>query len=277
MAPTPALAAQMLDGLSRAFDGRPPPRVKRLHLPPRPWNGSHDGEFGAIELDSGALGLSYLLLDDTLARIGAAGAGVQGADALQLASGWADPGAAPAQRALGFAAVNALSRELFDRAGFVPPPAADSIGGLDPQPGEAIGMVGLFPPLAHQIVARGARLTVLELRADLAGAREGFTVTLDAAALAPCTQVLCTSTVLLNHSLERVRGACTSARRFVLVGPGAGCLPDVLFKAGVTALAGTWVHDRALFAHALAQGGRWSAAARKFLLQAEAWPPQRPA
>jgi hypothetical protein len=63
----------------------------------------------------------------------------------------------------------------------------------------------------------------------------------------------------------------------VLVGPGAGCLPDVLFKAGVTALAGTWVHDRALFAHALAQGGRWSAAARKFLLQAEAWPPQRPA
>jgi hypothetical protein len=52
MAPTPALAAQMLDGLSRAFDGRPPPSVKRLHLPPVPWTGSKDGEFGALELDS---------------------------------------------------------------------------------------------------------------------------------------------------------------------------------------------------------------------------------
>ena len=39
---------------------------------------------------------------------------------------------------LGFAAVNALTRELFDRARFVPPTATDSIGGIDPQPGEQI-------------------------------------------------------------------------------------------------------------------------------------------
>lgn len=269
------LADTLLAQLHQAFARHPPPPVAALHLPPVPWNGSKDGEFGAIELASGALGLSYLLLDDTLARIGAAGAGVQGADALELARWWAQPGATPAQAALGFAAVNALSRELFDRAGFVPPPATDSIGGLDPQPGEAIGMVGYFPPLARQIVARGARLTVLELRADLAGPQDGFDVTLDPAALAPCTQVLSTSTVLLNHTLTRVRAACTSAQRFVLVGPGAGCLPDALFQASVTALAGTWVHDRALFADALAQGARWSAAARKFLLRADDWPPQR--
>jgi uncharacterized protein (DUF4213/DUF364 family) len=228
----------------------------------------------------GALGLSYLLLDDTLARIGQLADAVRGAEALQLLRWWADGGddaASPARAALGFAAVNALSRECFDRAGFAPPAATDSIGGLDPQPGESIGMVGYFPPLVKPVLSRGARLTVLELRADLAGPRDGFAVTLDPRDLAGCTQVLCTSTVLLNHSLQRVRDACRSARRFVLVGPGAGCLPDALFDAGVTALAGTWVHDRALFAHALAQGGRWSAAARKFLLQAEAWPPQRPA
>ena len=67
--------------------------------------------------------------------------------------------------------MNALTRELFDRAGFVPPAATDSIGGLDPRPGEHIGMVGFFPPLVKQVTACGARLTVLELRADLAGAR----------------------------------------------------------------------------------------------------------
>jgi hypothetical protein len=260
--------------LQQAFAHRPPPRVRALHLPPVPWTGSKDGEFGALELESGALGLSYLLLDDTLASIGAAAGAVQGADPLALVRWWADAGddaASPARAALGFAAVNALTRERFDRAGFVPPAATDSIGGLDPQPGESIGMVGYFPPLVKQVLARGARLTVLELRADLAGTRDGYTVTLDPQDLAGCTQVLSTSTVLLNHTLQRVRAACRAARRFVLVGPGAGCLPDPLFDAGVTALGGTWIHDREAFVQAIATGAPWSGAAFKFLLQAEGW------
>lgn len=266
------VAAEIVAQLQQAFAGRAVPRVAALHLPPVPWDGSKDGEFGAVELASGALGLSYLLLDDTLATVGAAGAAVQGADALALAARWADTAASPAQRALGFAAVNALTRELFDRAGFVPPPAADSIGGLDPQPGEAIGMVGFFPPLVKQVTARGARLTVLELRADLAGTHDGFVVTNDPRQLAGCTQVLSTSTVLLNHTLDDVLAACRAARRIVLVGPGAGCLPDALLARGVTALGGTWISDAPAFRAAIAQGGKWSTAARKCLLQADGYP-----
>lgn len=261
--------------LQQAFEHRPPPRVRALHLPPVPWTGGKDGEFGALELESGALGLSYLLLDGTLARIGQLADAVRGADALQLLRWWADGGedaASPARAALGFAAVNALSRECFDRAGFAPPAAPDSIGGLDPQPGESIGMVGYFPPLVKPVLDRGARLTVLELRPDLAGARDGFTVTLDPQGLAGCTQVLCTSTVLLNHSLQRVRAACRSAQRFVLVGPGAGCLPDALFDAGVTALAGTWIRDRERFVDAVARGAPWGGTGYKFLLSAADWP-----
>lgn len=266
-----SLALDLITRLQHAYANRPPPRVKALHLPPVPWTGSKDGEFGAIELESGALGLSYLLLDDTLASIGAAGAAVQGADALALARWWVD-GGSPARVALGFAAVNALTRELFDRAGFMPPPAADSIGGLDPKPGEHIGMVGYFPPLLKRVTARGARLTVLELRADLAGVHDGFKVTLDAQDLASCTQVLSTSTVLLNHSLETVRAACRAARRFVLIGPGAGCLPDPLFERGVSALGGTWIVDAPAFIQAVASGAPWSHASRKFLLQRDDYP-----
>lgn len=269
------IAIELAALLQQAFAQRPPPRVRALHLPPVPWTGSKDGEFGALELETGALGLSYLLLDDTLASIGAAAGAVQGADPLALLRWWADAGedaASPARAALGFAAGNALTRELFDRAGFVPPAAGDSIGGLEPQPGESIGMVGYFPPLVKQVLARGARLTVLELRADLAGEREGHTVTLDPQDLAGCTQVLCTSTVLLNHTLERVRAACRAARRFVLVGPGAGCLPDPLFAAGVTALGGTWIRDRDAFVRALATGTPWGGTAFKFLLTAAAYP-----
>ncbi len=281
-------AEELLAALSQAFAGRPVPRVQALHLPPVPWTGSRDGEFGALELDTGALGLSYVLLDDTLATIGEAAALVRDANALDVAQWWVDSRVASraeeaaegagqaadgaARAALGFAAVNALTRELFDRAGFVPPAATDSIGGMDPRPGEHIGMVGFFPPLVKQVTARGARLTVLELRADLAGPREGFAITLDPAELAGCTQVLATSTVLLNHTLEGVLAACRSARHIALVGPGAGCLPDGLFARGVTLLGGTWVVDAAAFKQALATGAPWGRATQKFALTRENYP-----
>ena len=263
-----AIADALLADLARRLGGGPVPRVKALHLPPVPWNGSKDGEFGALELDDGALGLSYLLLDDSLAALagGAQARALVGADALALARTWRD--GSGAARTLGFAAVNALSRHLFDRAGFVPPAATDSIAGLDPRPGEHIGMVGFFPPLVRQVTAHGARLTVLELRPELAGEKGGYTVTLDPRALNGCDKVLCTSTALLNHTLGEVLANCRGARRIALIGPGAGSLPDALFDAGVTTLAGSWITDGPGLLQALRQGAPWGRCARKFTLQA---------
>jgi hypothetical protein len=266
-----SIAQAIISDLARRLEPATLPRVKALHLPPTPWNGSRDGEFGALELEDGSLGLSYVLLDDSLAELaGGRGAhGLAGADAMTIAAGWLDGGAAA--RTLGFAAVNAISRHLFDRIGFVPPDAPDSIGGLDPQPGEHIGMVGFFPPLVRQVTAHGARLTVLELRADLAGEHAGFTVTLDPTALNDCDKLLSTSTVLLNHTLDVVLANCRRARRIALIGPGAGCLPEVLFQAGVTTLGGTWITDAPGFKQALQLGQPWSRCARKFALNAADW------
>jgi hypothetical protein len=265
-----AIAEALLSALSHRFGDAPPPRVKALHLPPAPWNGSKDGEFCALELESGALGLSYVLLDDSLARLaGGPLSGLHGADTMAIAKGWRDgQGAA---RTLGFAAVNALSRQLFDQAGFVPPDALDSIAGLDPQPGEHIGMVGLFPPLVRQVTALGVRLTVLELRADLVGEHAGYRVTLDPKDLRDCDKVLATSTALLNHTLEGVLANCHSAGRIALIGPGAACVPDVLFDAGLSTLAGSWITDGAGFVQALHQGAPWGRFARKFTIDAADW------
>lgn len=267
------IAVDMLHSLSRALAGTPVPRVRALHLPPAPWNGSKDGEFGALELDDGSLGLSYVLLDGTLAApaAGAApGSGLAGADAFDVAQGWVH--GVGTQRTLGFAAVNALTRHLFDRAGFVPPPAADSIGDLAPQRGEHIGMVGFFPPLVKQVTACGARLTVLELRPELAGAREDFHITLDARELRSCDKVLCTSTVLLNDTLDEVLAHCHAARALAMIGPGASCLPDPLFRRGVTLLGGSWITDAEAFKSALGAGAPWSAHAHKFALARDAYP-----
>lgn len=256
------VAADLIGLIESRLGAGPAPKVRAVHLPPVPWTGSKDGEFGAVELDSGALGLSYVLLDDTLARLaGGDGQRLVGSDALDLARRWRD--GRGAERTLGFAAVNALSRHLFDRDGLVPPAAPDSIAGLDPQPGEHIGMVGFFPPLVKPVTERGARLSVLELRADLAGAHPGFEVTLDPTVLQSCTKVLMTSTVLLNDSLDAVLAQCHRARALVMIGPGAGCLPEPLFARGISALGGSWIEDRAGFAAALRSGAPWGRFARK--------------
>ncbi len=260
------IADEMLALLEMALRGTPVPKVRALHLPPAPWNDTREGEFGALELDDGSLGLSYVLLDGLLDELAAdaPGAGLAGVDALTVARHWAGDDAA--LRTIGFAAVNALTRHLFDRAGFVPPAATDSIGGLAPKAGEHIGMIGYFPPLVKQVTASGARLTVLELRQDLAGAHEGFHITLDARELEACDKVLSTSTVLLNGTLDAVLAHCRNARAFAMIGPGASCLPDALFARGVTLMGGAWIEQPEAFKAALANSTPWGPYARKFAI-----------
>lgn len=248
------------------------PRVRALHLPPLATAGGKNGEFCALELEDGSIGLSYVLLGDTLPRLVAENgkAPLAGADPLALARRYAS--GQGVERTLGFAAVNALTRCLFDRAGFAPPASKDSIGGLDPVAGDHVGMIGLFSPLLRPCVEAGARLTVLELKPELAGERDGYIVTLDPARLAECNKILSTSTVLLNDTLENVLSACRSAQRFAMIGPGAGCLPDPLFGRGITTLGGSWVMDRAGFVDALEAGTSWSAYARKFAIENQCYP-----
>ncbi|HUL68262.1 MAG TPA: DUF364 domain-containing protein [Burkholderiaceae bacterium] len=266
------VAQEVLSLLDRAAPCLGPLRVRRLHLPPPRAAYSLTGEFCALELDNGALGLSYVLLDGMLARLTASTEvrALEGADAWAVARGYADDSAV--RRTVGFAAVNALSRSLFDRAQFAPDASADSIGLLQPQPGDHVGMIGYFDRLIPRVVGAGARLTVVELRADLAGARDGYRVTLDAAELATCNKILSTSTLLLNDTLDRMLAACTGARTFAMVGPGAGCLPDPLFARGVSLLGGTWIDDAPSFCVALVAGESWEQHAHKCALRREDYP-----
>ncbi|HRV79763.1 MAG TPA: DUF364 domain-containing protein [Thauera sp.] len=272
-------ATDLIAELERATAGHSIPRVRALHLPPPEAAESRNGEFCALELDDGALGLSYVLLGGILPRLAASDDPhtIVGMDALQLAREFVAPtagagGDAEIRRTLGFAAANALSRTVMERMGFAPPRAIDSIGGIDPQAGDHVGMVGLFTPLLKQVTAAGAQLTVIELNPDYAGHYDGYRVTLDAAALEDCNKVLSTSTILLNHTVDDMLAHCRRARRIVLIGPSAGCLPDPLFARGVTVVGGSWITDRAGFIDALRRGESWSGFAYKFALAAADWP-----
>ena len=248
------------------------PRIRRVCLPRPEVVDSRRGEFCALQLDDGTIGLSYVLLDDTLERLHASNAldTLGGGDALEVARGWASPD--KVARTLGFAAVNALTRCLFDRVGFAPGEKADSLGGIEPGRGDHVGMVGHFTPLIPRLLETGARLTVIELKPEWFADHPGYRVTADAGELANCNKVLCTSTVLLNDTLDTILERCRGAERLVLLGPGASCLPDPLFSRGFHGLAGSWVVDPAGVVDALARGESWSRHARKFVLAREDYP-----
>jgi uncharacterized protein (DUF4213/DUF364 family) len=267
-----SFASDYLAQLERFAQRAPVPRVRALHLPPEPAPGESRGEFCALELDDGSLGLSYVLLDDTLARLRELDPtlGLAGADALQLARRYVE--GQGVQRTLGFAAANALSCCLYARAGWRPAASADSLGALDPQPGETIGMIGLFTPLLARVLASGAQLTVLELKAHLAGEHAGYRVTLDANELRHCDKVISTGTLVLNDTLDRMLALCERARWIALIGPSMGCLPDALFARGVTLLGGSWVIERDAYLDALRHGEVRAGLAQKVAITPAAYP-----
>lgn len=63
------VAQELIGALERVRARTRPARVRALHLPPPDLAGTRQGEFCALQLDHGSIGLSYLLLDDTLERM----------------------------------------------------------------------------------------------------------------------------------------------------------------------------------------------------------------
>ena len=265
------VVAATLAALARACEGHPVPPVAALRLPPWPFSGTKDGEFCAVALADGSVGLAYALLGDALGTLARERPALAGRDALAVADLWR--AAAPAARAVGQATVNALTAHLRRRAGHVPPSARDAIAELDPRPGEHVGMVGFFPPLPRAVAACGARLTVLALDDPVVGpgaaaAARGHRVTTDPAALADCDKVLLTSTTLQNGTLGALLARCRADATVAMLGPGAGCPPDALFARGVDRLCGLVVEDGAALLDALADGAPWGRFTRKTCIRA---------
>ena len=247
------------------------PRLRALHLSSGEPSPPREPAFCALELDDGSVGLSFVLPDDRsrLAQASQSLKDVHGRDALSLAEGYL--GEDPVARTLGFAAINALCQRLFVRARWIPKAAGDSLGQLAPKAGEHIGMIGLFPRLVARVSEAGAKLTVLELRAELEGRREGYRVTLDPSDLATCDKVLSTCTVLLNGSLNAVLEACRGSH-LAIVGPTAGCVPDLLFERGVDTVGGTRVVDLEGFRKAFREGAPWGRSVEKYAIARQDYP-----
>ena len=82
-------------------------------------------------------------------------------------------------------------------------------------------------------------------------------MTLDVTKLAACNKILCTSTTVLNNSLDEILPHCSPDAFVSVVGPTAGYFPDPLFARGVDVVGGRVVENSKEFLQRLAQRKRW--------------------
>lgn len=246
-----------------------PAQVKRIVLPPLVDRPGKEGEFCAVQLDDGSVGLAFVLLGRTLEGLHRNFEN-KAVSASELVRGYASDDLAA--RAAGLATINALARRLYARAGFAPDDSADSFGSLALARGDRLGMVGHFTPLIREARELGVPVTVLELRPELVREEPELVVTLDAQRLSGCNKIVSTSSVLLNDTFEPVSAAWRGAEAVAIVGPSAGCPPDPLFAAGVSAVGTAWVVDPEAFLAHLAAGEKWGESSRKVTLTRSRYP-----
>jgi uncharacterized protein (DUF4213/DUF364 family) len=244
------------------------PDIAEIFLPPLFKGGQpHDSEFMALRLGDDSVGISYVLLPEdcrpSYEKLRAEPFASCSPAELAVRFGTADP----IEHMLALAALNAMCSHVI-RAKHMPlDTATDSLGLLNIQSGDHIGMVGFFRPLIQRIADCGARLTVIELDDSYRKRYPDIHITLDTAELKHCNKVLCTSTTIYNNTLDSILNHCSRDAFVSVIGPTAGFFPEPLFDRGVDVVGGTLIHEGKLFMHLLNEKQRWTGARRKICFQ----------
>ena len=245
------------------------PKIAGIVFPPFYEGGqTKDCEFMALALEGGAGGVSYLLLPDSRAEEyrSLSPQSFIGIHPEQYVEGVASGD--PIKNMLGLACINAICQHVMRISDRVPDAAIDSLGLMNIEDGDRVGMVGFFPPLLKYMQNRNAELIIVEKSQQLVERYPKLHVTLDVTELNACNKVLCTSTTLLNDTLDDVLQECTTAQHISVLGPTAGFFPDPLFARGVHVLGGRFVNDGMLLLKLIEERKRWGDATQKLCFKA---------
>lgn len=245
------------------------PPIERMFFPPLYAGGQpRNAEFMAMGLEGGAAGISFVLIGDEKSAASynqLRGDDFMGKDPISFALEFGTDD--PVKEMISLAAINAISHYAMEKMKVAVDTTSDSLGLLDLSPEDTIGMVGLFMPLMAEIKKTGARLVILEKKAALIKKFPHLHITLDLAELKSCNKILCTSTTVLNNSLDEIMAHCAPDAFVSIVGPTAGYFPDPVFARGVDVVGGRMVTDSAAFFELLEQGKKWGDATRKVCFQ----------
>ena len=244
------------------------PPISNIFFPPFYKGGqTKDAQFMAICLQGGAAGISFILLPDekrehynTLRS-----SDFIGKDPRELALEFGDEDLV--KEMVSLAAINAICQHVMRQTRFKAESAVDSLGLLSISKEDRIGMVGLFSGLVKTIRNVGAELVVIEKNEQLIKKYPNLPITLDATKLRACNKVLCTSTTILNNSLDEILSFCSPDAFISIVGPTAGYFPEPLFARGVDVVGGRVVKNGEQFLQLLEQGKHWGDATQRTCFQ----------
>lgn len=248
------------------------PPVANIFLPPFYKGGQpKDAQFMAVSLEGGATGISFVLLpDDKMEDYNAIHPPsfiAQNPQEFAFEFGSADS----VKEMISLACINAICQHVMRETNFAVDSATDSLGLMSVSAGDRIGMVGLFSGLIKTIQEAGAELVVIEKNEKLVEKFPDLPITLDATKLSTCNKILCTSTTILNNSLDEILAHCSPDAFVSVIGPTAGYFPDPLFARGVAVVGGRVVKNGALFLQLLAERKRWGDATRRTCFQKETY------
>jgi len=248
------------------------PPIENIFFPPFYKGGQpKDAHFMAISLKGGATGISFVPLTDEK---------MEEYSALQPQNFIGkDPGVFALEfgsdddfkEMISLASINAICQHVMRESNFPVDYATDSLGLLSVSVGDRVGMVGLFFGLIKKIKKSGAELVVIEKKDALIQKFPDLPITTDPTKLSSCNKILCTSTTILNNSLDEILAHCSSDAFVSIIGPTAGYFPDPLFARGVDVVGGRVVKNGAEFLQLLAEKKRWGTATQRTCFQKETY------
>ena len=250
-----SIRSELITLATEAHASLAPVTVSRVLIVDAHPSPDRDAEFGLVELDNGSAGLYYAWLGESQADMQAqfAAAELTHQSPLELIRYTARD--SDAERSIGLATINAITDAFYRAAQYSPPEAPDSMGGLEFEPRDHVGMIGNFPPLVRKLTALGVRTTVVERKPHMVNDVDLVRVTLDPSMLRECNKIICTGATLLNNSLDDMLGYCRRADVIALLGPTVGFFPDPVFARGIERVGGTRLVD-ATRAYAQLECGR---------------------
>jgi uncharacterized protein (DUF4213/DUF364 family) len=234
------------------------PPIADIFLPPF-YKGDQpkDAQFMAISLEGGATGISFVLLPDEKEEeynaLRPSDFVAKNPWRFALEFGNHDP----IKEMIGLASINAICQHVMREINFAVDSATDSLGLISVSAGDRIGMVGLFSGLIKSIEKAGAELVVIEKNERLVQKFPNLSITLDVTKLSTCNKILCTSTTILNNTLDEILVHCSPDAFVSIIGPTAGYFPDPLFARGVDVVGGRVVKNGVPFLQLLSERKRW--------------------
>ena len=247
------------------------PPVSQIYIPEPDIEQSHT-EFGVIMLADGSAGLYYAWLGESQQGMSRRFPQQEfiGKSPLEIMRLYESGDEADCS--IGLAAISAVTQCIYRRAGYKLQSAGNTMGNLDFQTGDHIGMVGYFPSLVKRLRELGIRLTVIEKKTKFMESGNLVNVTPDPEKLTGCNKVIITAATLLNNSVDSILEYIADAKQTVVVGPTAGFFPDPLFSRGVTAVGGTEIIRPDSLIDRLKDDQRMGDAARKYLIDTVDYP-----